>query len=517
MTRPPSAPPQLPGYRYLRHIGGGGFADVFLYEEEGLHREVAIKVLLSSHTDAAVRSQFDAESTLMAALSAHPNIVTIHAAAIAKDGRPYLVMEYCPRANLAERYKAERFTAAEATAIGVQLGGAIETAHRAGILHRDIKPANVLSTKYNSPALTDFGISVVSGTSPATVGMSVPWSPPEMLSDAPTGDSRADQYSLAATIYTLLAGRSPYQRPNGPNTAVDLAHRIQHTPLPPLGRSDIPADLERVLQRGMAKSAGARWPSVLDMARALQDVQAGQGWPVTEIAVLDEDPVAARAELAPEDDGRTRIRGFTTIHAQAPVADTGRRPADTSATPDAAGTVLRQTGAAAPASFAPAPYRSPAAVADTVLRSATPAAAVEPAEPAKRGKWVWFAGAGAAALAVAVTVVVLTGGTEPPQTVTDTGATQPSDAAAIAPVPAPEGLSGTVSNGTVTFTWTNPDPQPGDMFQWKQTHVTDAAGAQSTTATTATVDGAGACIEVLLVRDDGRFSDPADACAGATS
>src|SRR5690606_6094913 len=94
VTRAPSAPPKLPGFSFVRHIGGGGFADVFLYDDESLGRQVAVKVLLASQSDDAVREQFRAESTVMAALSDHQHIVTIFQAAISSDGRPYLVMEY---------------------------------------------------------------------------------------------------------------------------------------------------------------------------------------------------------------------------------------------------------------------------------------------------------------------------------------------------------------------------------------------------------------------------------------
>ena len=100
----------------------------------------------------------------MAQLSHHPSIVTIYHAAIAADGRPFLVMEYCSRPGLAERYRQERISVAEALRIGIRLASAVETAHRAGILHRDIKPANVLTTDFGWPALTDFGIAATTGS-----------------------------------------------------------------------------------------------------------------------------------------------------------------------------------------------------------------------------------------------------------------------------------------------------------------------------------------------------------------
>ena len=132
--REASAPPRLPGYEYLRVLGLGGFADVFLYQQELPRREVAVKVLLAGSLDDEVRARFQSEANLMAQLSHHPSIVTIYQAAIAADGRPYLVMEYCPRPNLQVRARKETFLVAEALRVGIQVAGAVETAHRAGRL-----------------------------------------------------------------------------------------------------------------------------------------------------------------------------------------------------------------------------------------------------------------------------------------------------------------------------------------------------------------------------------------------
>src|SRR5690606_30214881 len=155
-------PPDIPGFTYIQLLGSGGFSDVYLYEQALPRRRVAVKVLLAHATGETARQQFVAEANLMAQLSTHPSIVTIYHADTAADGRPFLMMEYCPRPNRSVRYRSERISVAEAIRIGIRLAGAVETAHRIGILHRDIKPANVLTTDYGWPALTDFGISVMS-------------------------------------------------------------------------------------------------------------------------------------------------------------------------------------------------------------------------------------------------------------------------------------------------------------------------------------------------------------------
>jgi len=218
--REPSTPPAIPGLHPVRLLGMGGFADVFCYEQQMPRRLVAVKVLLASSLGEDVREAFRAEANVMASLSHHPSIVTVFGADVAADGRPYLVMEYCSRPGLGQRYRTERMSVAEVLRIGVRLASAVETAHRAGILHRDIKPANVLVTDFGWPALTDFGIAAT--TAGTAVGMSIPWSPPELLAEEPRSDERSDVYSLAATIYSLLAGRSPFEIPGGPNSAADL-------------------------------------------------------------------------------------------------------------------------------------------------------------------------------------------------------------------------------------------------------------------------------------------------------
>ncbi|MEP7763545.1 serine/threonine-protein kinase [Sanguibacter sp. 25GB23B1] len=314
--RPPSPPPEIQGYEYLRVIGSGGFADVFLYQEFRPRRQVAIKVLLPQWSDGTTREAFAAEADLMAAVSSHPSIVTIFDSDVTDDGRLYLAMEYCSRPNLSARYKKERLGIAETLRIGVQIAGAVETAHRSGIVHRDIKPANILVTDYGHPALTDFGISATIEQSEAGAdGMSVPWSPPENLTATPCSGVTSDVWSLAATIYTLLAGRSPFEVPGGVNTQRALIERITHDPLPPIGRGDVPASLERVLAVAMAKSPAMRYPTVLEMARELQQVQMELSLATSPIDILegasvggDERPAAHHDGALADDDGGTRMR-----------------------------------------------------------------------------------------------------------------------------------------------------------------------------------------------------------------
>ncbi len=308
MSRPPSAPPDLPGFRYLEPLGTGGFADVFLYEQQMPRREVAVKVLLADRISSGAAQEFADEANVMAMLSTHPAIVTIYQAGVAGDGRPYLVMEYCPRPNLHQRARKDAFSVAEALRVGVQVAGAVETAHRAGVLHRDIKPANILVTAYNRPALTDFGIASTTGATGEAAGMSIPWSPPESFAEVPQSGPRTDVWALGATLYTLLAGRSPFERPGERNSSADLIERIEHAALSSTGRPDVPENLERVLDRSMAKNADDRYPSAVAFARALQKVQIELSHSVTPIDIVDDRRRSARRRWRA--DARARDRQY---------------------------------------------------------------------------------------------------------------------------------------------------------------------------------------------------------------
>ena len=110
-TRLPSAPPILPGLAYIRPLGSGGFADVYLYEQDLPRRDVAVKVLPSDLRDGDCGACFHAEADVLARLSTHPSIVTVHQASVAADGRPYIVMEFCPESR--SRGTAKRTPVAE--------------------------------------------------------------------------------------------------------------------------------------------------------------------------------------------------------------------------------------------------------------------------------------------------------------------------------------------------------------------------------------------------------------------
>lgn len=554
--RAPAAPPQLPGFSYVQVLGSGGFADVYLYEQALPRRRVAVKVLLAEKMTSGAVEQFQAEANVMAMLSTHPAIVTIYQAGVAEDGRSYLVMEYCSKPNLQVRARSAPISVAEALRVGIQVAAAVETAHRAGILHRDIKPANILVTEYNRPALTDFGIATTADGRDPSAGMSIPWSPPESFADNPEFTVQSDVWALGATVYNLLAGRSPFEVPGGRNGGADLIRRIESEPLARLERPDAPASLFQVLERAMAKRSVDRFESAVAFARALQKVQIELAHSVTPIDILDDAPPVEEQE---EDGELTRVRGIVSIDPHtAPAAgptwersalaagfgtgpdatvqrDTsgwapGGAPADTGA--DA--TVLRPPTAIPPAApvtsevdegtMLRAPQRTAATPAATPAATGPAPAAATTAPPARSRKGLWIGIIAAAVVAVVVVGAVLVASAlAPPAEVAD-----PQETATTAPEPqdpvadfiaAPEKSASTIRGGKVIFRWVNPDPQEGDTYVWQRVRLDGGEAAAENVAKTSVVvplDGdTQVCIDVSVRRENGATSDATRLCASS--
>ena len=545
MKRAPSTPPEIAGYDYIRPVGAGGFADVFLYQQKLPKRQVAVKVLLHDELGEASRAAFVAEANVMAQLSAHPYIVTIYQADVAPDGRPYFVMEYCSGPSLGEQYKRQVFSVADALRTGVRLSSAIATAHAAGILHRDIKPANVLTNDYGWPALTDFGIASTledelpvntvttsalpssnADTGSQSVGLSIPWSPAEMFGEDPQPDVRSDVFSLAATIHTILAGRTPFEVVGSSNGTLDLINRIERGQVTPIGRDDVPRSLAAVLQKGMATRREDRFASAIDFARALQRVELELGYSPTGIEVPNVH-VAPLERDGGGDDEETRVRSVSTINAQAPAGsdeETRLRPVTYIAPPvleprlprpaldniDAAMIRSRPQAervplAAPPAQGAPAAAASPAPAYD-------PPAAPEPPR-SKRGLITGLASLGALLLIGGIVVAAVLGSgatlrddTRPSSSPPAEGpgsavggeiVPQPSGGTAI---PAPDGTS-------ITFRWSNPEPVDGDAYRYARSEAPNELMplADSEVVIDGLAAGQRQCIDVYITRS-GKLS-----------
>lgn len=310
-------PPVLPGYTYVRPLGSGGFADVFLYEQDMPRRVVAVKVLVDDAINPDVLTTFNREADILARLSAHPAIVTIYQASISADGRPYFVMEFCPD-NMSNQYKRGPMPVQTVLDAGVRVAAALETAHRSGVLHRDIKPSNVLITTLGTPALADFGIAAAltgADEQSKTIAMSVPWSAPEVIVGQVAGNVATEVYSLGATMYTMLAGRAPYEPETGERLPrAQLQERTLTKKYVPTGRTDLVPRLHDLLARALSKDASQRFGSMLELAQELQRAQIDHGLPPTAIEVVDPSWASAAVQADEGDDVR-RAPVISTVNA----------------------------------------------------------------------------------------------------------------------------------------------------------------------------------------------------------
>jgi len=211
-------------YRLLGKLGHGGMGTVWRAKDETVDREVAVKEPrvpdhLPERERANAFERMRREARAAARLD-HPAVVTVHDVAVV-DGRPWIVMELVRGRSLGSALQEGTLDAREAARIGLEVLGALEAAHAAGILHRDVKPDNVLLGRYDRVVLTDFGIAQIEGETNLTdtggfVGSPEYIAPERVLGQRPGPAS--DLWSLGVVLYAATEGVSPFRRSNTPAT-----------------------------------------------------------------------------------------------------------------------------------------------------------------------------------------------------------------------------------------------------------------------------------------------------------
>lgn len=266
------------GFSGASEVGRGGFGVVYRCFQTTLQRAVAIKVL-TADLESENLERFVREQLAMGKLSGHPNIVSVFEVGSTATGRPYIVMPYHAHGSLDARIQRHGPIGwQDALHIGVRIAGALETAHRRGLLHRDVKPGNILLTEYGEPQLADFGIARLAGgfeTTVGTVAGSPAYTAPEVLQgQAP--DVTADIYSLASTLFCAGTGHAVFERRSGEQLVAQFV-RITRHPLPDLSESGLPADLTDAIQCAMSRERGERPASAAEFGEALREIQARHG------------------------------------------------------------------------------------------------------------------------------------------------------------------------------------------------------------------------------------------------
>jgi serine/threonine-protein kinase PknK len=201
------------GFTDVVEIGVGSLATVYRAREIDTNRYVALKLLNVRDASPRAVESFERESVALGALGSHPNIVTLYRTFRIPDGRPVLVLELCTGAVAERLHNGVDSPVSSAVSIGIKVAGALETAHRAGILHRDVKPQNILVTEFGEPALADFGVAMLQSSTQTTVGLfdfTTLHAAPELLEGGGTS-AATDVYELASSLYQLISGQSAFR------------------------------------------------------------------------------------------------------------------------------------------------------------------------------------------------------------------------------------------------------------------------------------------------------------------
>ncbi|WP_016881765.1 MULTISPECIES: protein kinase domain-containing protein [unclassified Rhodococcus (in: high G+C Gram-positive bacteria)] len=276
------------GFADAREIGRGGFGVVYRCLQASLDRTVAVKVL-TADLDEENRARFLREQHAAGRLTGHPNIVNVLHVGATENGRPFIVMPCFAQDSVDERIRRHGpLPLEEALRLGVKMAGALETAHRLGILHRDVKPGNILFTDYGEPVLTDFGIAHIAGgfeTKHGVVTGSPAFTAPEVLAGEPSGPA-ADVYALGATLFAAITGHVAFERRSGEQLVAQFL-RIASEPVPDPREHGVLEDVSASIERAMSGDPGSR-PSAAELGQLLQASQRRHGFPVDEMALHTE-------------------------------------------------------------------------------------------------------------------------------------------------------------------------------------------------------------------------------------
>ncbi len=288
-------------YELIAEIARGGMGIVYRAKQLSLNRIVAVKVIRRAEYATEVdRLRFRSEAKAAANLD-HPNIVPIYEVGEHED-EPYFSMRLIEGGSLADSIRLGRWpidkpnTARRATRLVAIVARAVHVAHQYGILHRDLKPGNILLDASETPFVTDFGLAKrvesempgFDNTNMTQTGEIIgtpAFMPPEQALGKKGLTTGADVYSLGAILYTLLAGRTPFQS----DSPLDLMHQVVSMPAPSLRKlnAQVDLDLETICQKCLEKDPEKRYSSALSLAEDLDRWSRGEAIKARPVSLLE--------------------------------------------------------------------------------------------------------------------------------------------------------------------------------------------------------------------------------------
>ncbi len=274
---------QVGHYQVLSRLGAGGMGEVYLAQDTLLDRKVALKFLSPVlESDPVAKKRLLREAKSAAALD-HPFICKIYETG-ESDGKAFIAMEYVEGQTLKQRSAQGSLSLGEILKLATEMAEALEIAHKKGVVHRDLKPANIMLTEQGHVKVMDFGLAKHLGDASSgqqaqstdltgkgmTLGTLAYMAPEQVRGQAVEG--RSDIFSFGVMLYEMVAGAHPFQK----ESAIETAHAILHDTPAPLARptEEVPAQLQKLVRRMLAKAPEDRYPSFREVEEELDEWRA---------------------------------------------------------------------------------------------------------------------------------------------------------------------------------------------------------------------------------------------------
>jgi serine/threonine protein kinase len=280
----------IPGIADVVEVARSTAYTTYRVTDTGSGRQVLIKVVHAAGRPPSVVARFGAEQDVLVELASHPNLVSVYGHGTTSGGEEFVVTEMTSATTAADRAAAPPpMTGPEVLRLGVRAAGALESVHRGGVVHGDLRATNVVLGDNGEPGVTDVGLVTLTGASIAATGdpRDLEHASPEQL-DGQYLTPATDQYSLAATLYRLLAGEAAFVRPSD-TSVVPVIKRIATDPPADLKGKGVPAAAADVVHKALSKTPAERYPSMQAFGRALQQAEVALGLPITDLTVMTPD------------------------------------------------------------------------------------------------------------------------------------------------------------------------------------------------------------------------------------